>query len=43
MKCIENYMYVMAVSCCLFSSADLMAQNDNYLFDDSVIHVDTNK
>jgi hypothetical protein len=24
MKCIKNYMYVMAVSCCLFCSVDLM-------------------
>jgi hypothetical protein len=43
MKCIKNYMYVMAGSCFLFCSLDLMAQNDNYLFDDSVIHVEPNK
>jgi hypothetical protein len=43
MKCIKKYMYFKVVSCYLFCSVDLMAQNDNYLLDDSVIHVDTNK
>jgi hypothetical protein len=43
MKCIQNYMYFMAVSCCLFCFVEVIAQNDNYLLDDSVIHVDTSK